>query len=95
MSGLVLGSVCGKLENSAPVTSDTDGKAGCETEFTLPGLMEFRTWNLREGSFDPFSPMLGSVAGVTVMTMIALALPPSPPPRGSLTIGEDRSIPRQ
>lgn len=35
-------------------------------------------WSCKEGSFDPSGPMLGSAAGDTVMTMIALALPPLP-----------------
>ena len=77
----------GKLKNSALVTSDTDRIFGCETEFTLPGLQEFETWSLRAGNFDPFCPVLGSVAGVTMITLTF-------PPTGSLFSGADRSIPR-
>lgn len=93
--GLCAGLSVWKLENSAPVTSDTDRILGCETEFTLSGFMGFTTWSLWKRSFDPFSPMLGSVAGVTMMSMIPLTLPPSSPPGGSLSSGGDRAISRQ
>lgn len=80
----------GKLENSALVTSDPDRIFGCEREFTLPGLQEFETWSLRAGNFDPLHPVLGIVAGVTMMTMITLTFPPM----GSLFSGADGSIPQ-
>lgn len=56
-------------------------------QFTLPGLQEFETWSLRAGNFDPFCPVLGSVAGVTMITLTF-------PPTDSLFSGADRSIPR-